>query len=130
MMWQVTITIVNTEDLSQIKIRHKRPLDQVNLVVILAQRCHYLGTCKYDFCSLFLNSAVWCELSASMVLYGARMVPYSARMVLYGVRMVLYGVRMVLYGARMVPYGTSLVPHNFIQNLPLNELLVPRCENS
>ena len=54
MMWQVTITIVNAEDLSQIKIRHQRPLDQVNLVVILAQRCHYLGTCKYDFCFLFL----------------------------------------------------------------------------
>ena len=81
MMWQVTITIVNAEDLSQIKIRHQRPLDQVNLVVVLAQRCHYLGTCKHDFCSLFLNSAVWCELSASMV-------PYNARMVLYGARMV------------------------------------------
>ena len=81
MMWQVTITIVNAEDLSQIKIRHQRPLDQVNLVVILAQRCHYLGTCKYDFCFLFLDSAVWCELSVSMVAYSVRMVPYSARMV-------------------------------------------------
>ena len=58
MMWQVTITIVNAEDLSQIKIRHQRPLDQVSLVVVLAQRCHYLGTCKYDFCFLFLSSSV------------------------------------------------------------------------
>ena len=81
MMWQVTITIVNAEDLSQIKIRHQRPLDQVNLVVVLAQRCHYLGTCKHDFCSLFLNLAVRCELSVSMVPYSVRIVPYSARMV-------------------------------------------------
>ena len=90
MMWQVTITIVNAEDLSQIKIRHQRPLDQVNLVVILAQRCHYLGTCKYDFCFLFLDSAVQCELGTSMVLYSARMIPYSASMVLLSVRMVVH----------------------------------------
>ena len=49
MMWQITITVINAEDLSQIKIRHRRPLDKVHLVVVLAQRCHYLGTCKYDF---------------------------------------------------------------------------------
>ena len=58
MMWQITITVINAEDLSQIKIRHRRPLDKVHLVFVLAQRCHYLGTCKYDFCFLFLESAV------------------------------------------------------------------------
>ena len=90
MMWQVTITIVNAEDLSQIKIRHQRPLDQVNLVVILAQRCHYLGTCKYDFCFLFLDLAVQCELGASMVLHSARMVPYGVSMVSLSARMVIH----------------------------------------
>ena len=53
MMWQLTVTVVNAEDLSQIKIRHRRPLKDTHLVVVLAQRCHYLGTCK--FC-LFLFS--------------------------------------------------------------------------
>ena len=90
MMWLVTITIVNAEDLSQIKIRHQRSLDQVNLVVILAQRCHYLGTCKYDFCFLFLDSAVQCELSLSMVPYSARMVRYSASLVSVSVGMVVH----------------------------------------
>ena len=50
MMWQVTITILNAEDLSQVKIRHERPLREADLVVVLAQRCHYLGTCKFSFC--------------------------------------------------------------------------------
>ena len=90
MMWQITITVINAEDLSQIKIRHRRPLDKVHLVVVLAQRCHYLGTCKYDFCFLFLDSAVQCELSVSMVVYGVRMVPYGARMVSLSVRMVIH----------------------------------------
>ena len=53
MMWQLTVTVVNAEDLSQIKIRHRRSLEDTHLVVVLAQRCHYLGTCK--FC-LFLFS--------------------------------------------------------------------------
>ena len=47
MMWQLTITVVNAEDLSQIKIRHRRPLEKADLVLVLAQRCHYLGTCKF-----------------------------------------------------------------------------------
>ena len=47
MMWQLPITILTAEDLSQIKIRHRRALGDAELVVVLAQRCHYLGTCKY-----------------------------------------------------------------------------------
>ena len=46
MMWQLPITILTAEDLSQIKIRHRRPLGDAELVVVMAQRCHYLGTCK------------------------------------------------------------------------------------
>ena len=46
MMWQIPITILTAEDLSQIKIRHRRPLEDAELVVVMAQRCHYLGTCK------------------------------------------------------------------------------------
>ena len=123
MMWQVTITIVNAEDLSQIKIRHQRPLDQVNLVVVLAQRCHYLGTCKYDFCSLFLKSAVWCEYGSvqcepsSIECENGRtlllLISTSEGSVLVSANIVLYGARMVLYGARMVLYGVSLVSIRF-----------------
>ena len=46
MMWQIPITILTAEDLAQIKIRHRRPLEDAELVVVMAQRCHYLGTCK------------------------------------------------------------------------------------
>ena len=46
MMWQLPITILTAEDLSQIKVRHRRPLEDAELVVVMAQRCHYLGTCK------------------------------------------------------------------------------------
>ena len=46
MMWQLPITILTAEDLSQIKVRHRRPLGDAELVVVMAQRCHYFGTCK------------------------------------------------------------------------------------
>ena len=88
MMWQLTVTIVNAEDLSQIKIRHRRSLEDTHLVVVLAQRCHYLGTCK--FC-LFLFSLIQLSSASSVqawLRYGARMVPYGARMVSYSARMV------------------------------------------
>ena len=54
MMWQLTITVVNAEDLSQVKIRHRRPLENADLVLVLAQRCHYLGTCEFMFFISFL----------------------------------------------------------------------------
>ena len=37
---------------------------------------------------------------------------------------------MVLLSVRIVVLSAILVSHNFIQNLPLNELLVPWCKNS
>ena len=91
MMWQVTITILNAEDLSQIKIRHERPLSEVHLVVVLAQRCHYLGTCKFSFflfCSFSLSflSAYWCE---------------SVRIITYGVNIGWQGVNIVNPSVRM-----------------------------
>ena len=41
-----------------------------------------------------------------------------------------FSVGIVLLGVRIVVLSVSLVSHNFIQNLPLNELLLPWCENS
>ena len=106
MMWQVTVTILNAEDLSQIKIRHERPLCEAHLVVVLAQRCHYLGTCKFSFCSFSLSflSAYRCRLSASMVLS-------SASMVYYGASIVPYGASMFPYSANLFPLSVSIVSH-------------------
>lgn len=49
MMWQLAITIVDTEYLSQIKIRHSRKLQDVDMVLVYAGRMHYVGACKYPF---------------------------------------------------------------------------------
>ena len=49
MMWQITITIVNGDNLSQIKIRHSRPLEDVDLVLLYCGGSHYLGACKYIY---------------------------------------------------------------------------------
>ena len=53
MMWQLAITILNAEDLDQVKIRHDRELDQADMVIVFAGRSHYLGTCKYISIFLF-----------------------------------------------------------------------------
>ena len=58
MMWNITITVVEMEPgeklddplkFIQLKLRHSRPLNDVDLVLVLAGHKHYLGTCKYIF---------------------------------------------------------------------------------
>ena len=49
MMWQITITVVFAEELSQYKIRHQRKLEDADLVLIFAGDSHYLGACKCSF---------------------------------------------------------------------------------
>ena len=39
----LTITVVNAEDLSQVKIRHRRPLEKADLVLVLAPKMSLLG---------------------------------------------------------------------------------------
>ena len=45
-MWQVTITVVGAERLTLTKIRHERPLDQTDFVLVFAGGSHYLGACE------------------------------------------------------------------------------------
>ena len=58
MMWNITITVVQPDVMeekgqpqtfTQIKMRHNRPLEDVDLVVVYVGQSHYLGTCKYPF---------------------------------------------------------------------------------
>ena len=53
MMWQITITVVFAEELSQYKIRHQRKLEDADLVLIFAGDSHYLGACKCSFVFIF-----------------------------------------------------------------------------
>ena len=66
MMWNITITVVEMEPgekpddphkFIQLKLRHSRPLNDVDLVLVLAGHKHYLGTCEYIF--QFCPSAFW-----------------------------------------------------------------------
>ena len=57
MMWQCSITIIQVgkkapkhdqpHKFLQLKIRHSKPLDDVDIVLVYAGHSHYLGTCKY-----------------------------------------------------------------------------------
>ena len=59
MMWNVTITVILVSSKSpkkdkpcqfrQLKLRHDRQLEDVDLVLIYAGESHYLGACKYPF---------------------------------------------------------------------------------
>ena len=46
MMWQVTITSLNADTLGEIHIRHDRPIDKADIVVIHAGGDHYMGCGK------------------------------------------------------------------------------------
>ena len=54
MMWQLPITILYGEELTQVPIRHDKMIDDVELLLIFVGRSHYLGTCKYNLFSLIL----------------------------------------------------------------------------
>ena len=57
MMWQCSITIIQVgkkapkhdqpHKFLQLKIRHSKPLDDVDIALVYAGHSHYLGTCKY-----------------------------------------------------------------------------------
>ena len=49
MMWQVPITLLPAETLKLDKVRHDRPLEKTDLLLIRAGHNHYLGACEYSF---------------------------------------------------------------------------------
>ena len=49
MMWQVPITLLTAETLKLDKVRHDRPLEKTDLLLIRAGHNHYLGACEYPF---------------------------------------------------------------------------------
>ena len=49
MMWQVPITLLTAETLKLDKVRHGRPLEKTDLLLIRAGHNHYLGACEYPF---------------------------------------------------------------------------------
>ena len=55
MMWQVPITLLTAETLKLDKVRHGRPLEKTDLLLIRAGYNHYLGACEY---SILLLSAI------------------------------------------------------------------------
>ena len=49
MMWQVPLTVLTAETLKLHKVRHDRPLEKTDLLLIRAGHNHYLGACEYSF---------------------------------------------------------------------------------
>ena len=49
MMWQVHLTLLTAETLKLHKVRHDRPLEKTDLLLIRAGHNHYLGACEYAF---------------------------------------------------------------------------------
>ena len=45
--WQLTITVVHGESLRESRVRHNRPLDEVDLVLVYCGNNHYVGASKY-----------------------------------------------------------------------------------
>ena len=48
-MWQITITVVHGEDCRESRVRHDRPLELVDLVLVFCGQSHYVGASKYSF---------------------------------------------------------------------------------
>ena len=44
--WQLASTVLNAEDLYEVRMRHDRPLEEVDLVVVHCGQNHYVGACK------------------------------------------------------------------------------------
>ena len=65
MMWQVTITSLNAETLGEIRIRHDRPIDKADIVIIHAGGDHYMGCGKYA--GLIICSAGLMSCSAGLI---------------------------------------------------------------
>ena len=48
MRWQIAITLVH-DDLRESRVRHDRPLENADLVLVYCGGSHYVGACKYSF---------------------------------------------------------------------------------
>ena len=70
MMWQVTITSLNAETLGEIRIRHDRPIDKADIVIIHAGGDHYMGCSKYAGLIIY---------SAGLILFSAELIPQMHR---------------------------------------------------
>ena len=46
LQWQLCTTVLNAEKLYEVRMRHDRPLEEVDLVVVHCGRNHYVGACK------------------------------------------------------------------------------------
>ena len=46
MQWQLASTVLNAEHLYEVRMRHDRPLAEVDLVVVHCGQNHYVGACK------------------------------------------------------------------------------------
>ena len=52
--WQLAITVVHGESLRESRVRHNRPLDEVDLVLVYCGNNHYVGASKYHLFAVFL----------------------------------------------------------------------------
>ena len=55
MRWQIAITLVH-DDLRESRVRHHRPLEKADLVLVFCGNYHYVGACKYFHFCLFVGS--------------------------------------------------------------------------
>ena len=77
MMWQVPITLLTAETLKLDKVRHDRPLEKTDLLLIRAGHNHYLGACEYPF--LLLSAFLVFRLFSAECVASAWPVNESAR---------------------------------------------------
>ena len=63
LQWQLCTTVLNAEKLYEVRLRHDRPLEDVDLVVIHCGRNHYVGACKYScfYSFSFTGNSVSCS---------------------------------------------------------------------
>ena len=72
MMWQLPITVLYGEELTQVPIRHDKDITDVELLLVFVGRSHYLGTCKYN---------IYLSVCARNGLFRARIASSGARIV-------------------------------------------------
>ena len=54
MLWQISITVLNADTLGEIRIRHNRPMRNVDLLIIFINGDHYMGAGKIPQRHVFL----------------------------------------------------------------------------
>ena len=65
LQWQLCTTVLNAEKLFEVRLRHDRPLEDVDLVVVHCGGNHYVGACKYFYfySFIFTGKTVMCGSS-------------------------------------------------------------------